>query len=75
MEYRAKSEGRSRKGVDSGMYERKRGCSTGTHRSLHSTQHGARLGDDRTRIAGDVTHDYSSVLGWNFEEKQKDCQA
>ena len=46
MEYRAKSEGRYRKGVDSGMCERKRGCPTGTHRSLHSTQHGARLGDE-----------------------------
>lgn len=75
MEYRAKSKGRYRKSADSERYERRRGCSVGTHRSLHSPQYGAALGADRSRIAGDVTHDYSGVLGWDFGEKQTDCQA
>ena len=39
------------------------------YRSLPSPQNGARLDDDRSRFAGDVTHDYSNVYGWNLKEK------
>ena len=69
MEYYAKGERRYRKYTDNEMSERKRGCSIGMHRSLHSPQNGARLDDNRARIVGDSTHDYSSVLGWNLREK------
>ena len=60
MEYHAKNEKRYRKNMNNEMKERKRGM----HRSLHSSQHGAKLSEDRSRIVGDATHDYSAVLGW-----------
>lgn len=74
MEYGAKSGRRYRRGSDYGIYEQRgRDGSIGTHRSLHSPQYGAKLGGDRSRIAGDVTHDYSNVLGWNLKGKKKGC--
>ena len=75
MKYFVQKEERYRKSSDNRMYEGKKGCSIGTHRSLHSPLEGARLEGDRARNAGDVTHDYSNVLGWNIRENQKKLQA
>ncbi|MEY8507160.1 hypothetical protein AALA78_02845 [Lachnospiraceae bacterium 42-17] len=47
--------------------------SVSKRRSLHSPQNGALLTGDRTRYAGDVTHDYTNVHGWNLRGKQKGC--
>lgn len=37
--------------------------------SLHSSAKGKKLSGDRRRYAGDRTHDYSNVYGWNLKMK------
>lgn len=41
------------------------------HSSLHTPADGTELIGDRRRRPGDVTHDYSTVYGWNLSEKRK----
>lgn len=48
----------------------KRAMEVAKHSSLHSSAKGKKLNGDRRRYAGDRTHDYSNVYGWNLKVKQ-----
>ena len=62
MEYKTKCGNRYRNNNNSISFSSK-------YRSLPSPQNGARLDDDRSRFAGDVTHDYSNVYECDLKEK------